>query len=135
MIICCLFNCLFVYLFICLFVYLFICLFVYLFVYLFIYLFAKLCQDIFFAKLCQNIFFAKLCQNIFFAKVCQTQKPFVLPMQIFLMLFFMSKFELLGKSSTFFQRAFAIPGRPAVLTKARFVCVSGRLLFDAPWEP
>ena len=42
MIICCLFNCLFVYLFICLFVYLFICLFVYLFVYLFVSFFLSL---------------------------------------------------------------------------------------------
>ena len=45
----------------------------------------------------------------------RSANPAVLPLQIFVMLFFMVKFQLLGKNPTFFQTAIATGGGPAMM--------------------
>ena len=52
-------------------------------------------------------------KTIYVAKKLKVPKPFVLPLQICLMLFFMSFFRFLGKTPTENESAIAIGGRLA----------------------
>ena len=84
----------------------------------------------FFAKVCQNNFFAKVCQNNFFAKVCQILKHLVLPLQIFLMLFFIMFFSCYGKTRRIFKLPLRSRAEPALWPLHALCVFSRRPLFD-----
>ena len=70
-------------------------------------------------------------KTIYVTKKLKVPKPFVLPLQICLMLFFMSVFRFLGKTPSENESAIAIGGRLAVVS-LHALCVFLCTLRDKP---